>query len=100
MPSFARLQKRGRLTRRTTSRVRRSSCRATYYAFDLLGFGDSTCARCRCTERQDALRTLLPTIGPLRYSAHVEAHGEAMFVEAERLGLEGVLAQARRRRSM
>ena len=70
---------------------RRAPC--TFYAFDLLAFADLDLRALPLLERKEALRTLLPTIGPLRYSEHVEEHGEAMFVEAERCGLEGVVGK-------
>jgi len=93
IPSFALLQKRGRLTRRADAERAALELPSTFYAFDLLGFGDLDLRPLPLVERKDALRSLLPTIGPLRYSEHVVEHGEAMFVEAERLGLEGVVGK-------
>ena len=93
IPSFALLQKRGRLTRRATPSARRSSCRARSTRSICSPSPISTCARCRSPSGKRRCATLLPTIGPLRYSEHVEEHGEAMFVEAERLGLEGVVGK-------
>ena len=39
------------------------------------------------------MRTLLPVSGAVRYSEHFERQGEAMFDEAERLGLEGIVGK-------
>ncbi len=36
---------------------------------------------------------MLPTIGPVRYSEHVEESGEAMFEHVERMGLEGIVGK-------
>ena len=36
---------------------------------------------------------MLPVSGALRYSEHFEAQGEALFDEAERMGLEGVIGK-------
>jgi bifunctional non-homologous end joining protein LigD len=44
-------------------------------------------------ERKAALRSILPTVGGLRYSEHFEAQGEALFAEAERMGLEGIIGK-------
>ena len=44
-------------------------------------------------ERKAALRALLPVSGALRYSEHFEEQGEAMFDEAERMGLEGIIGK-------
>ncbi len=93
IPSFSLLQKRGRLSRRADAERAALELPCTFYAFDLLAFADLDLRALPLTERKEALRTLLPTIGPLRYSEHVEEHGEAMFVEAERLGLEGVVGK-------
>ena len=40
-----------------------------------------------------ALRALLPVSGAMRYSEHFEEQGEALFDEAERLGLEGIIGK-------
>jgi bifunctional non-homologous end joining protein LigD len=93
IPSFALLQKRGRLTRRADAERAALELPSTFYAFDLLAFADLDLRSLPLSERKEALRSLLPTIGPLRYSEHVAQHGEAMFVEAERLGLEGVVGK-------
>ncbi len=39
------------------------------------------------------LRRVLPPLGALRYLEHVEEEGEALYREAERLGLEGIVAK-------
>ena len=93
IPSFALLQKRGRLTRRADAERAALELPSTFYAFDLLAFAGLDVRSLPLSERKAALRSLLPTIGPLRYSEHVVEHGEAMFVEAERLGLEGIVGK-------
>jgi bifunctional non-homologous end joining protein LigD len=93
MPSFALLQKRGRITRRIEAERAALDLPATLYAFDLLAFGDWDLRSLPLIARKEVLHSLLPTVGPLRYSEHVAEHGEAMFVEAERMGLEGVVGK-------
>jgi bifunctional non-homologous end joining protein LigD len=93
IPSFALLQKRGRITRRIEAERAALDLPATLYAFDLLAFGDWDLRSLPLLARKETLRSLLPTVGPLRYSEHLAEQGEAMFVEAERMGLEGVVGK-------
>ena len=93
LPSFARLQKRGRLTRRHDIARAALALPATYYAFDLPGFGDYDLRGLSLRARKSVLEGTLPTVGPVRYSAHVEGEGEAMYEHMRKLGLEGVLAK-------
>jgi bifunctional non-homologous end joining protein LigD len=93
LPSFGLLQKRGRLTRRVDAERAALDLPASVYAFDLLEFDGLDLRKLSLLDRKQALRTLLPTVGPLRFSEHVEAQGEAMFAEAERMGLEGIVAK-------
>jgi bifunctional non-homologous end joining protein LigD len=93
LPSFALLQKRGRLSRRIDAERAALDLPATFYAFDLVAFGSLDLRGLGLVDRKEALRSLLPTIGPLRYSDHLAEQGEAMFVEAERLGLEGIVGK-------
>jgi bifunctional non-homologous end joining protein LigD len=93
LPSFARLQKRGRLRRRADIERAQLELPASLYAFDLLYFEGFDLRRLRLLDRKALLRSMLPTVGPLRFSEHVAAQGEAMFAAAERMGLEGVVAK-------
>jgi bifunctional non-homologous end joining protein LigD len=93
LPSFALLQKRGRILRRIDAERAALEQPATLYAFDLVAFGSLDLRSLALVDRKETLRSLLPTIGPLRYSDHVAEQGEAMFVEAERLGLEGIVGK-------
>ncbi len=93
IPSFALLQKRGRIMRRIEAERAALELPATLYAFDLLEFGGLDLRSLPLLARKDALQSLLPTVGPLRYSEHVAEQGEAMFVEAERMGLEGIVGK-------
>ena len=66
---------------------------ASIYAFDLLAFEGLDLRALPLVERKAALRALLPVAGALRYSEHFESQGEALFAEAERLGLEGIIGK-------
>jgi bifunctional non-homologous end joining protein LigD len=93
LPSFALLQKRGRIMRRIDAERAALDLPATFYAFDLVSFGSLDLRSLALVDRKEALRSMLPTVGPLRYSEHVAEQGEAMFVEAERMGLEGIVGK-------
>ncbi len=93
IPSFQRLQGRARLRRPIDIRHATVECPVTYYAFDLLGFGDFDLRPLPLTARKSMLQRVLPPVGALRYLEHVEDDGEALYREAERLGLEGVVGK-------
>jgi bifunctional non-homologous end joining protein LigD len=93
LPSFSLLQKRGRLTRRADVARAALELPASIYAFDLLAFEGLDLRALPLLERKAALRALLPVSGAMRYSEHFEEQGEALFDEAERLGLEGIIGK-------
>ena len=92
-PSFGRLQKRARLTR--PADIRRASVElpATLYLFDLLGLEGYDVRRVPLVERKAALQRVLPTVGPLRYSDHIEEHGTPFFDGVREMALEGMIAK-------
>jgi bifunctional non-homologous end joining protein LigD len=92
-PSFQRLQGRSRLRRPIDIRHAVVEAPVTYYAFDLLGFEDFDLRPLPLTARKSLLQRVLPPVGALRYLEHVEQEGEALYREAERLGLEGIVAK-------
>ncbi len=93
VPSFQRLQGRARLSRPIDIRHAAVNLPVTYYAFDLLGFEDFDLRPLPLIERKQALRQIVPAVGPLRFLEHVETEGEALYRETERLGLEGIIAK-------
>jgi bifunctional non-homologous end joining protein LigD len=92
-PSFQRLQGRARLRRPIDIRHASVETPVTYYAFDLLGFGDFDPRPLPLTARKAVLQQLLPPVGALRYLEHVDEDGEALYRQAERLGLEGMVGK-------
>jgi bifunctional non-homologous end joining protein LigD len=92
-PSFQRLQGRARFLRPIDIRHASVNVPVTYYAFDLLGFEDFDLRSLPLSRRKSLLRRVLPPLGALRYLEHVEEQGELLYQEAERLGLEGVVAK-------
>src|SRR5262245_44668256 len=71
LPSCVLTHKRGRILRRIDAERAALDLPATFYAFDLVAFGSIDLRSLELVDRKEALRSLLPTIGPLRYSDHV-----------------------------
>jgi bifunctional non-homologous end joining protein LigD len=92
-PNFQRLQKRARLTRAVDIRHASVELPATLYLFDLLGLAEWDLRQLHLVERKAALRRVLPSVGPLRYSDHIEEQGEAFFASVSEMGLEGLIAK-------
>jgi len=93
LPSFQRLQQRARLSRAPDIRRAQVSLPARLWLFDLLGFEDWDVRTMPLTERKALLRRLLPSTGTIRFSDHIEQHGEALYKQAVSLGLEGVIGK-------
>ena len=92
-PSFDRLQRRGRLQRRSDVARATLELPAVYYAFDLLALEGLDLRGLPLVERKRLLKEMLPTVGPVRYSEHIEGMGEAMYEQVGALGLEGIVAK-------
>jgi bifunctional non-homologous end joining protein LigD len=92
-PSFSRLQKRGLLTNRFEVAAAAVELPATFFAFDLITCNGRDLRSIALTDRKEALALLTPTVGPVRYSDHVEEKGVQMFDGVQALGLEGLIAK-------
>lgn len=93
IPSFHRLQQRANLRRAPDLRRGMLTLPAKLWLFDLLGFDDQDLRELPLTQRKEVLRRLLPSTGTLRYSEHIEEHGEALYEQAARVGLEGIVGK-------
>jgi bifunctional non-homologous end joining protein LigD len=69
----------------------------TYFAFDLVYLDGFDLSAAKLTDRKAALEAL---IGPqidersaIQFSDHVEGDGDALFAQASRLGLEGIVSK-------
>lgn len=93
LPSFARLQKRGRLSKASAIERAMLEHPATLYAFDLIQYEDYDLSRMKLIKRKEILRALLPSPGLIRFSDHIETDGQAMYHAANELGLEGIVAK-------
>jgi len=92
-PSFSRLQKRGRLTRRPDIERASLELPAILFAFDLLALGDRDARSLPLTERKRILKKVVPPVGPIRYADHVEGRGADFLSAAQRMGLEGIVCK-------
>lgn len=93
LPSFQRLQKRGRLTRRIEIARAAAEYPATMYVFDLLAIEGRDLRDLPLGTRKEFLERILPKVGTLRYSDHVLGQGEAFLGEVRKLNLEGIVAK-------
>lgn len=92
-PDFHKLSFRGQMHR--ASEIQRAALTApvTYIVFDILAAGGHDLRNLPLVERKAILRRLLPDLGPLRYSDHIEQHGEALLAQVVSRGMEGVVAK-------
>ena len=93
LPSFSRLQRRGRLQRRTDILQATLDLPAVFYAFDLLAYGGLDLRDLPLVSRKELLREVLPSVGPIRYSDHISMQGQAMFKQVTDMRLEGIVAK-------
>ena len=93
IPSFARLQQRAAL--RGAPALARASMHdpVTCFAFDLLDACGYDLKNQPLLQRKRLLEQMLPAVGPIRYSAHVEGNGIETFERMTGLGLEGIVGK-------
>lgn len=92
-PSFARLQRRGRLS--APGDVRRAAVElpAAFFVFDLIAFEDFDLRSLPLLRRKELLADLIPTLGAVRYLSHIEREGVGFLKQVKALGLEGIIAK-------
>ncbi len=93
LPSFSRLQKRGRLS--SPLEIGRAAVElpATFYTFDLIAYEDFDVRPLPLTRRKELLKGLVPALGAVRYLDHIEREGEAVLHQVKAMGLEGIIAK-------
>ncbi len=64
-----------------------------YYVFDILWHDGKDVSRLPLSARKKLLKSLLPSRSILRFSDHVESTGVDLFNQAEKEGLEGIVAK-------
>jgi bifunctional non-homologous end joining protein LigD len=93
LPSFAMLQRRGRLTSAIDVKRAAVELPATFFAFDLLAYEDFDLRPLPLSQRKRFLRAVVPKLGPLRALDHIETAGEAFMKSVTDMGLEGIIAK-------
>jgi len=71
----------------------RSKARLRYFAFDLMFHDEEDLRGLKLTERKKRLKSVLPRHKLVAFSRHRAAFGSKFFDEAERGGLEGIMAK-------
>jgi bifunctional non-homologous end joining protein LigD len=94
LPSFSRLQRRGRILNRMDALRASVELPAIYWAFDLLALEGYDLRGLPLRTRKELLRVVLPTVGPIRYSDHVATQGEALFEQVTAMRLEGIVGKS------
>jgi bifunctional non-homologous end joining protein LigD len=92
-PSFQRLQPRMGLTDPRDIERAAAQIPTVGAFFDCLMLDGHDLRRLPLLERKDCLRMLLPPLGPVRFSDHIMAQGEAFFEAASEQRLEGIVAK-------
>jgi bifunctional non-homologous end joining protein LigD len=92
-PSFARLQRRGRLTNSLDIGQAAVELPATFFAFDLVAFDAYDLRGVPLVERRRLLTEVVPKLGAVRALDYIAREGELMFREVTKLGLEGIIAK-------
>jgi bifunctional non-homologous end joining protein LigD len=92
-PSFQRLGERARFSR--ASDVARAAVEqpASLFLFDLLAAEGFDARPLPLLERKQLLRTVVPEVGALRFLEHFATHGERVYDQVTKMGLEGVVAK-------
>ena len=93
IPSFSRLQKRGRLSSPLDIKRAAVELPSTFYAFDLLAFEGFDLRPLPLIERKQFLMEAVPRLGALRWLDHIETEGEAFLEQVTAMGLEGIVAK-------
>ncbi|MEN8375028.1 MAG: DNA ligase D [Gemmatimonadota bacterium] len=93
LPSFQRLQQRGRLSKPREIMRRAIELPAILYTFDVLALEGRDVRRVPLVDRKKLLREVLPELGTLRLSDHVAGRGERFYAQVDRMQLEGMVAK-------
>lgn len=64
-----------------------------FYVFDVLSINQTNTTDLTLIERKKLLEKLLKTNNVVKYSDHIEEHGEEFFEIAKKRGLEGIMAK-------
>jgi len=93
IPSFSRLQRRGRLSADSEIRKAAVELAATFYTFDFIAYQDFDLRSLPLLRRKELLKDAVPALGAVRYLDHIETQGETVLQHVKTLGLEGIVAK-------
>ena len=71
----------------------RKKCFIVYFAFDCLMLNANDLRNERLGFRKSMLKRILKKSPQIRYTDHVVAEGEQLFIAVEKMGLEGIIAK-------
>lgn len=97
-PSFPEIQRRSLTSDPFKIRLQSARYPAGFIAFDLLHDGDREVTGLPLMERRKLLEETVTENGRLAVSRYVERHGVALYQQAERMDLEGVVAKRKNSR--
>ncbi len=92
-PSFQRLQKRGQIGGALEAEKAAVENPATLFSFDLIAFLGYDLRPLPLLDRKRLLEAMLPKVGVIRYTDHVEERGVDLHGAVAALGLEGIMAK-------
>lgn len=64
-----------------------------YYVFDILSLNGKDLTKLKLVERKEILKGLLPESNIVRYCDHIEGEGIALYEQAKKMNLEGIIAK-------
>ena len=91
--SFERLQKRFSQVDPVSVARAQVEVPTILYAFDLLSVAGRDVRALPLVDRKSLLEAFVPALGQVRFTDHVEEHGEALFQAASEHDLEGLIAK-------
>lgn len=93
LPSFSKLQKRGRIQNKSDALRAGVELPAIFYAFDILALEGHDLRGLPLLTRKELLKEVLPSVGPIRYADHIPVQGEAMYEQVTAMRLEGIVGK-------
>jgi bifunctional non-homologous end joining protein LigD len=93
VPSFARLQQRGRLQSALDIKRAAVELPATFYVFDFIAFEGFDLRPLPLVRRKELLADAVPKLGPVRLLDHIAREGEAFLEQVKQIGMEGIIAK-------
>ncbi len=91
--SFQLLQQRAQIRRAIDVGRAAGELPATLFLFDLIAYGGHDLRGLPLATRKALLRRIIPPLGPIRFSDHIEGQGQAFYEAVRERKLEGIIAK-------